>query len=92
MNDNIVKVVGKQVVDFVNKETGEMIKGISLFVLVEDERVIGYKATKQFIGVNSPAYDSASALNLANGSLDCIFNYAFKVGQKTPTLLSVEVA
>lgn len=50
MNDTIVKVVGKQVVDFLNKDTGEKIQGVNLFVLAPDENVEGFKAHKPKTG------------------------------------------
>ena len=91
MDENVVQVVGKQVLDFVNKETGEKIVGVNLFINRPDENVDGLKSIKQFIGVNSTAYEQALALDFSRGSLDCIFNYDFQVGQKRPVLTSIEV-
>ena len=51
--DDVITVVGKQLIDFVNKETGEKIKGINLFVVRPDENVQGLKAVKVFINPES---------------------------------------
>ncbi len=91
MDVDVVKVVGKQVLDFVNQETGEKIQGVNLFILTSDENVIGLKAVKQFIGTSSPVYGQALTLDFSQGSLDCRFNYSYKIGQKKPTLTSIEV-
>ena len=91
MDENVVQVVGKQVLDFVNKETGEKIVGVNLFINRSDENVDGLKAVKQFIGTTSSAYSQALALDFSKGSLDCVFHYSFQVGQKRPVLTSIEV-
>lgn len=91
MNDNVVQVVGKQVLDFVNQETGEQIKGVNLFINTPDDNVVGLKALKQFIGVQSAAYNQAFNLDFSAGSLNCIFKYDYRVGQKRPILTSIEV-
>ncbi len=91
MESNVTKVVGKQVLDFVNKETGEKIVGVNLFINRPDENVDGLKAVKQFIGTTSSAYSQALNLDFSNGSLDCVFNYSFQVGQKRPVLTSIDV-
>ena len=74
MNEDAVQVVGKQVLDFVNEETGEKIKGVNLFINRTDENVDGLKAIKQFIGTSSSAYNQALALDFSEGSLNCVFN------------------
>ncbi len=91
MSNDIVKVVGKQILDFKNRDTGEMVQGVNLFVLVPDDNVLGMKAVKQFIALSSPAYHQAAGLDFSNGSLDCIFNYNVRVGQKRPVLTSIDV-
>lgn len=91
MDDSIVKVVGKQVLDFVNEETGEKIQGVNLFLLTPDENVEGFKAIKQFIGTNSLVYAQAYNLNLFDGFIDCRFKYSFRPGQKKPTLVGIEL-
>lgn len=91
MNNDAIKVVGKQVLDFVNKDTGEKIQGVNLFINRPDENVDGLKAIKQFIGITSSAYSQALNLDFSNGSLDCVFNYSFQVGQKRPVLISIDV-
>ncbi len=91
MNDEVVKVVGKQILDFTNRETGEAVQGVNLFIVTPDETVIGMKAIKQFIGVSSPAYHQAAGLDFSNGSLDCMFNYNVRVGKKRPVLTSIDV-
>lgn len=91
MKDNVVQVVGKQVLDFENRETGEQVKGVNLFINTPDDHVFGLKAVKQFIGVKSAAYNQAFNLDLSAGSLNCIFKYDYRVGQKHPVLTSIEV-
>ena len=91
MESNVTKVVGKQVLDFVNKETGEKIVGVNLFINRPDENVDGLQAVKQFIGTTSSAYAQALELDFSKGSLDCVFNYSFQVGQKRPVLTSIDV-
>lgn len=91
MDVDVVKVVGKQVLDFVNEETGEKIQGVNLFISTPDEHVTGLKAVKQFIGASSDVYGQALALDFSQGSLDCKFNYSYKIGQRKPTLTSIEV-
>lgn len=91
MDDSIVKVVGKQVLDFVNEDTGEKIQGVNLFLLTPDENVEGYKAIKQFIGTSSVAYAQALQLNLFDGFIDCKFKYSYRPGQKKPTLVGIEI-
>lgn len=91
MESNVTKVVGKQVLDFVNKETGEKIVGVNLFINRPDENVDGLKSVKQFIAPSSSAYSQALALDFSKGSLDCVFNYSFQVGQKRPVLMSIDV-
>lgn len=89
--DNVLQVVGKQVVDFVNKETGEKIQGVNLFVLTPDENVEGLKAHKQFIGTQSLAYAQAYNLDVLHSPVDVKFIYKYKIGQKTPQLVGIEV-
>ena len=91
MDVDVVKVVGKQVLDFVNQETGEKIQVVNLFILTPDENVIGLKAVKQFIGTSSVVYGQALNLDCSGGMLDCRFNYSYRIGQKKPTLTSIEV-
>lgn len=91
MNDTIVKVVGKQVVDFLNKDTGEKIQGVNLFVLAPDENVEGFKAHKQFIGTQSLAYAQAYNLDVLHSPVDVKFVYKYKIGQKTPQLVGIEL-
>ena len=49
MNENVVQVVGKQVLDFVNKETGEKIVGVNLFINRPDENVDGLKQSSNLL-------------------------------------------
>lgn len=91
MDDSIVKVVGKQIVDFLNKETGEKIQGVNLFLLIPDENVEGLKAIKQFIGTQSLAYAQAYNLDVFNGFVDARFVYKYKPGQKSPQLVGIEL-
>ena len=91
MDDTIVKVVGKQILDFVNEETGEKIQGVNLFLLTPDENVEGMKAIKQFIGTSSLAYAQAYNLNLFDGFIDCRFKYSYRPGQRKPTLTAIEI-
>ena len=60
-------------------------------ILTPDENVIGLKAVKQFIGTSSVVYGQALNLDCSGGMLDCRFNYSYRIGQKKPTLTSIEV-
>lgn len=91
MDDSIVKVVGKQLLDFVNEETGEKIQGVNLFILTSDENVDGMKAIKQFIGTQSLAYAQALQLNLFDGFIDCKFKYSYRPGMRKPALVGIEI-
>lgn len=91
MDDTIVKIVGKQVVDFVNKDTGEKIQGVNLFLLAPDENVEGLKAHKQFIGTQSLAYAQAYNLDVVQSPVDARFVYKYKIGQKTPQLVGIDL-
>lgn len=91
MEDSIVKIVGKQILDFVNEDTGEKIQGVNLFLLTSDKNVEGMKAIKQFVASNSVAYAQAYNLNLFDGFIDCSFKYSYRPGQKKPTLVGIEV-
>lgn len=92
MDCTVVKVVGKQVLDFVNKETGEKIKGVNLYIIRPDENVEGFKSIKQFIGQNSSAYQDALDLDFSSGPVDCCFDYSYNVGQTRPVLESISLA
>lgn len=87
--DDMTTVVGKQIVDFVNKETGEKIKGISLFVIRPDENVQGQKAVKVFINPDQNAYNDALALDVTV-PVQCEFIYKYSVGQTKPQLVGIK--
>jgi len=89
MND-ITTVVGKQVVDFVNKETGERIHGLNLFIIRPDENVQGLKALKQFINPQSPAYNDALSIDVSEPR-QVEFIYSYSVGQTKPLLKGLRV-
>ena len=87
--DDIITVVGKQLIDFVNKETGEKIKGINLFVVRPDENVQGLKAVKVFINPESKAYNDAIVLDVTS-PVQCEFMYKYSVGQSKPLLVGIK--
>ena len=88
MNDSVT-VVGRQVLDFPNKETGERIQGVNLFIIRPDENVYGLKALKMFIGIQSAAYQDALNLNLTS-PVQCVFDYQYTVGQSKPILRGIK--
>lgn len=88
MND-IITVVGKQIVDFANKETGERIKGINLFIIRPDDNVQGLKALKQFINPESLAYNDALVLDVSD-PVQCEFQFKYSVGQTKPLLVGIK--
>ena len=90
MENDKVRIVGRQLLDFPNRETGEKIQGLNLFVLVLDENVVGMKAVKQFIPLTSPVYSKLLQLDLEMDYVDCIFKYSYKPGQSEPVLVDIE--
>lgn len=65
------ELVGKQMVDFPDKQTGEQIQGIKLHYLTYDDHVSGRAAVTQFIRINNPCY--SRALGLALGEFMFVF-------------------
>lgn len=57
-------LVGKQIVDFTNKETGEIVQGVKLHYLCLDERVTGQSAETKFIRKDNSLYSKALDLPL----------------------------
>lgn len=67
------ELVGKQMVNFKNAD-GQVVEGVKLHFLCDDDRVNGRMAATQFIGVNHAMYDKAVAMPL--GEFD--FTYGMK--------------
>ena len=59
-----MNLVGRQFINFTNKETGEVIKGVKLHFTGSDDRVIGQASLTQFIREGHACYQKA---------LDCPF-------------------
>lgn len=70
-----VKLLGFMGVDFKNKQTGEQIVGMNIFVAFKDENVHGLKAEKFFLkdGIVLPEQVKV------NDTLELSFNYKGKV-------------
>ena len=66
-----MQLVGKQMVDFVNQQTGEQVKGIKLHFTCPDDRVSGLAASTQFIRSSHACYDKA--VNIALGEFTIIY-------------------
>lgn len=65
------ELVGKQMVDFPDKVTGELIQGIKLHCLGFDDHVSGKAAMTMFIRINNPCYPRA--LELALGEITVVY-------------------
>ena len=87
-----VQVVGKQMVKFIDKETGEKIDGIKLYVLGRNDNVDGLCASNIWIDATKPVlYRAADALSFANGTLNCDFDYQMQLGKPKPVLMDIKV-
>lgn len=64
-------LVGKQMVDFPDQKTGEVIQGIKLHFLAYDDHVSGKAAMTQFIRSNNPCYPRA--INLSLGDFTIVY-------------------
>lgn len=69
-----VNLIGKEMMNFPDKETKQLIKGIRLHLTVPDDRVSGLSAVRQFIRIDNPAYDEACSLPLG----PVAFEYGFR--------------
>lgn len=65
------RLVGKQMVDFPDKETGEQVKGIKLHFTCADDRVSGEAAMTQFVRADNACYEKAVGLALGE------FNFVY---------------
>ena len=54
-----MNLVGKQMVDFPNRETGEQVTGVKLHFTCPDNRVAGLAANTQFLRVDHACYQKA---------------------------------
>lgn len=66
-----MNLVGKQNVQFVNRETGEEIKGVKLHYTAPDDNVSGMAALTQFINYNNALYNKA--MNLSFGDFMIVY-------------------
>lgn len=64
-----MKLVGKQMVNFVSRDTGEEVKGIKLHYLCSDNNVSGHAAATQFIRADNPCYEKAVNIPLGEFSI-----------------------
>ena len=87
-----VQIVGKQVVNFDNTETGQKIQGVKLYVVGKNDNVDGFCASKIWIdSTKTGLYQKAQALSFANGSLDCELDYQMQIGQTKAVLCDIRV-
>ena len=61
-----MELVGKQMVSFTDRSTGELIEGIKLHYTGVENGVVGLAALTQFIRKDHPCYDKACNLKLGN--------------------------
>lgn len=61
-----MNLVGKQMVSFTNRESGEFIEGIKLHFTGVETGVVGLAAMTQFIRKDHPCYEKACSLPLGN--------------------------
>lgn len=73
----MVKVVGKQNVDFSN-DKGERIEGIKLHILGTDKNVSGQCVFTEFVSPNSDCYDMANDL-IVGSAVTLVYNRKGKV-------------
>ena len=64
-------LVGKQMVSFTDRSTGELIEGIKLHYTGVENGVAGLAALTQFIRKDHPCYDKACKLNF--GTFNIIY-------------------
>lgn len=67
-----MELVGKQYIDFVDKE-GKRIQGVKLHLVVSDPKVEGRAAIAQFINYNSDLY--SKAVNIPLGKIVIEYGY-----------------
>lgn len=65
------ELVGKQLVNFPDRETGEQVKGVKLHFTHQDERVSGLAADTLFVRESNPCY--GKALDLKIGPFDLVY-------------------
>lgn len=61
-----MELVGKQMVSFPDRSTGELIEGIKLHYTGVENGVVGLAALTQFIRKDHPCYNKACNLPLGN--------------------------
>lgn len=66
-----MELVGKQVLNFTDKKTGELIQGIRLHFVAPDDNVKGQAAVTKFIRIDSPLYQKACDIPL--GPFNIVF-------------------
>lgn len=59
-----MNLVGKQIVSFTDRSTGELIEGVKLHFNCADNGVVGLAAMTQFIRKDHPCYQKAVELPL----------------------------
>ena len=82
-----VTILGKQPVNFANKETGEVISGVKIYFGAPDRGVQGVVADKQWFDDKHPLYDTACGLSV---DADYDFIYENRPGRKYSTLAAIE--
>lgn len=66
-----MELVGKQMVSFTNRDTGELVEGIKLHCTGVENGVVGLAAITQFIKKDHPCYEKACTLPL--GKINIIY-------------------
>lgn len=87
-----VFIVGKQLVDYEDRKTGEAIKGYKVFFFCPSEGVKGYYAASVWVdaGRAKSVFDQVAAMTINEGDfLEAEFVYSVIPGRRTQQLISI---
>lgn len=85
-----VTLVGKQVVSYTKKQTGELKEGLSVFYTAPKQGVDGECADSIWISKGYPLYDQMKAVDLSD-PLEAEVRYDVFPGSRFPVLAEIEI-
>jgi hypothetical protein len=85
-----VTIVGKQVVSYTKRDTGELKEGISLYYTAPDDRVEGLSCADLWVGIQSKLYAAVKALDVSK-PLAADLYYEVRPGSRFPVLERIDL-
>lgn len=85
-----VTLVGKQIVSYTKKQTGELKEGMSVFYMAPKDRVEGFCTDNLWINKENALYHMMSQVDL-DEPLEANLTYEMQPGSRYSTLADIEI-